>query len=90
MEKGNITKWGKKVGDKVVAGDVLADIETDKATVGFEMQEEGYIAKLMYPEGTKDIDLGKAVAILVDDPADIAAFENWSEGGASASAQTHA
>ena len=42
MEKGNIAKWAKKVGDKVAPGDVLAQIETDKATVDFEMQEEGY------------------------------------------------
>lgn len=82
MEKGNIQKWNKKVGDEIVPGDVLAAIETDKAVVDFEMQEEGYVAKLLYPEGAKDVPLGKVVAILVEDKADIAAFENYTEGAA--------
>ena len=48
------------------------------------MQDEGYVAKLLYPGGAKDVPLGKIVAILVDDPADIAAFENYTEGAAPA------
>lgn len=48
----------KKEGDSIKPGDILAQIETDKATVDFEMQEEGYIAKLLYPEGAKDVKLG--------------------------------
>jgi pyruvate dehydrogenase E2 component (dihydrolipoamide acetyltransferase) len=48
----------KKEGDQIKPGDILASIETDKATVDFEMQEEGYIAKLLYPEGEKDVKLG--------------------------------
>ena len=59
MEKGNIAKWLKKEGDSIKPGDILAQIETDKATVDFEMQEEGYIAKLLYPEGAKD-EIGRA------------------------------
>lgn len=66
MEKGNIKSWNKKVGDKIKPGDVLCGIETDKAVVDFEMQDEGYIAKIMYPEGTKDVELGKVIAILVE------------------------
>ena len=58
MEKGNIAKWMKKEGDEIKPGDILAQIETDKATVDFEMQEEGFIAKLLYPEGSKDVKLG--------------------------------
>lgn len=58
MEKGNIAKWLKKEGDSIKPGDILAQIETDKATVDFEMQEEGFIAKLLYPEGSKDVKLG--------------------------------
>lgn len=84
MEKGNIKKWGKKVGDKISPGAVLASIETDKAAVDFEMQEDGYIAALLFPEGAKDIPLGTTIAIVVDDEADIAAFANYSEEGASA------
>lgn len=58
-------------------GDVLASIETDKATVDYEMQEEGYIAKLLYPEGSKDVKLGEVVAILVDKKEDIEKFKDF-------------
>ena len=74
----------KKVGDRVDPGDVLAAIETDKATVDFEMQEEGYVAKLLFDEGAKDVILGTPVAILVEDEADIAAFANY-DGSSAAS-----
>jgi len=84
MEKGNIASWNKKVGDAVAPGDVLCGIETDKAVVDFEMQEEGYVAKILHPAGAKDVPLGAPVAILVDDPADIKAFEDWQAGDASA------
>lgn len=61
---------------------MLAGIETDKATVDFEMQEEGYIAKLLFAEGSKDIPLGTPIAILVEDQKDVAAFANYAAGGA--------
>jgi pyruvate dehydrogenase E2 component (dihydrolipoamide acetyltransferase) len=61
---------------------VLAGIETDKATVDFEMQEDGFIAKLLFPEGAKDIPLGTPIAILVDNQKDIEAFTNYAAGGA--------
>ena len=77
MEKGNIAKWMKKEGDSIKPGDILAQIETDKATVDFEMQEEGFIAKLMFPEGAKDIKLGQVVAIIVDSKDDIAKFKDF-------------
>ena len=77
MEKGNIQKWNKKVGDRVAPGDVLASIETDKATVDYEMQEEGYIAKIMYGDGAKDIKLGEVVAILVDKKEDVDKFKDY-------------
>jgi pyruvate dehydrogenase E2 component (dihydrolipoamide acetyltransferase) len=48
----------KKEGDKVSQGDVLASVETDKAAVDFETNDEGYIAKILYPQGSADIDLG--------------------------------
>lgn len=78
MEKGNIKKWNKKVGDKVTPGTALASIETDKAAVDFEMQEEGYVAALLYPEGAKDIPLGTLIAIICDKQSDVAAFANYS------------
>ena len=63
---------------------MLAGIETDKAVVDFEMQEEGYIAALLFPEGAKDITLGTPIAILVESKADIAAFANYKSGAAAA------
>ena len=77
MEKGNLAKWCKEVGDEVGPGDILAEVETDKATVDFEMQEEGFVAKLLVEEGAQDIELGALVAILVDDEEDIAAFKDY-------------
>lgn len=59
MEMGTIVGWQKEVGDKVVDGDLLAEIETDKATMGFEASEEGYLAKICIAAGTKDIPVGK-------------------------------
>lgn len=59
MEMGTIIKWQKQEGDKVSEGDLLAEIETDKATMGFESSEEGYLAKIFISEGTKDVPIGK-------------------------------
>lgn len=81
MEKGNIAKWLKKEGDSIKPGEILAQIETDKATVDFEMQEEGYIAKLMYPEGEKDVKLGQVVAILVEKKEDVDKFKDFKSEG---------
>jgi len=78
MEKGNISTWFKKVGDKVGPGEALCGIETDKAVVDFEMQEEGYIAQILYPDGAKDVALGECIAILVEELEDVAAFANYS------------
>lgn len=58
----------------------MCGIETDKAVVDFEMQEEGIIAKILHSAGTKDIPLGAPVAVLVDDAADVKAFEDWQPG----------
>ncbi|KAG5557153.1 hypothetical protein RHGRI_007425 [Rhododendron griersonianum] len=59
----NISKWRKKEGDKIDVGDVICEIETDKATVEFECLEEGYMAKILVPEGSKDVPVGQAIAI---------------------------
>ena len=59
METGTIAKWQRKVGDKISEGDLLADIETDKATMGFEASEDGYLAGIYVDEGTKDVPIGK-------------------------------
>ena len=59
---------------------MLAGIETDKATVDFEMQEEGFVAKLLFPEGASDVPLGVPIAILVENKEDIAAFADYVHG----------
>jgi len=51
-------KWNKKIGERIDPGDILCDVETDKATVGFEMQESGYVAKILLEEGTSDVQVG--------------------------------
>lgn len=52
-------RWTKQEGDQLSEGDLLAEIETDKATMGFEASEEGFLAKIVVPAGTKDVPLGK-------------------------------
>ena len=84
--QGNIKQWLKKEGDEIQPGDVLAAIETDKAVVDFEMQEEGYVAKLLFTEGAKDVPLGAPVAIIVENKEDVAAFANYDGSGAGAPA----
>ncbi|XP_058108898.1 dihydrolipoyllysine-residue acetyltransferase component 1 of pyruvate dehydrogenase complex, mitochondrial isoform X2 [Magnolia sinica] len=71
MNQGNIAKWRKKEGDKIEVGDVICEIETDKATLEFECLEEGYLAKILAPEGSKDVLVGQPIAITVEDPDDI-------------------
>ncbi|XP_057998810.1 dihydrolipoyllysine-residue acetyltransferase component 1 of pyruvate dehydrogenase complex, mitochondrial-like [Hevea brasiliensis] len=71
MTQGNIAKWRKKEGDKIEVGDVLCEIETDKATLEFESLEEGFLAKILAPEGSKDIPVGQLIAITVEDADDI-------------------
>ena len=61
----------------MTAGEALCGIETDKAVIDFEIQDEGYIAQILYPDGAKDILLGQVIAILVDEEEDVAAFANY-------------
>lgn len=81
MTMGTVQRWEKKVGEKLSEGDLLAEIETDKATIGFEVQEEGYLAKIMVPEGTRDVPLGTPLCIIVEKESDIAAFKDYVETG---------
>lgn len=84
MDTGTIVTWEKKEGDKLNEGDLLAEIETDKATMGFETPEEGYLAKILVPSGTKNVPIGKLVCIIVSNQADVAAFKNYTDDGAAA------
>lgn len=77
MEAGNVGAWKKQVGDKLNPGDVLVEIETDKATMDFEFTEEGYLAKILLEEGAKDVPVGKPVGVYVEDEGDVAAFADF-------------
>ncbi|KAI8502234.1 hypothetical protein Bbelb_198220 [Branchiostoma belcheri] len=78
MEMGTIVSWEKQVGDQLNEGDLLAEIETDKATMGFETPEEGYLARIFIEAGAKDIPIGKLLCIIVENEDDIAKFKDWS------------
>ncbi|HEY7842096.1 MAG TPA: pyruvate dehydrogenase complex dihydrolipoamide acetyltransferase [Bradyrhizobium sp.] len=73
MEKGNLAKWLKKEGDKVKSGDVIAEIETDKATMEVEAVDEGTIARIVVPEGTQDVPVNDVIAVLAGDGEDVKA-----------------
>jgi len=84
MEKGNLAKWLKKEGDKVKAGDIIAEIETDKATMEYEAVDEGTLAKIVVPEGTQDVAVNALIAVLAADGEDVKAAAS---GAASAPAK---
>lgn len=86
MEKGNLSKWLKKEGDKVKSGDVIAEIETDKATMEVEAVDEGTIAKILVPEGTQDVPVNNIIAVLAGDGEDVKAA---GAGAVSAKATPH-
>src|SRR3954471_1930235 len=67
MEKGNLSKWMKSEGDKVKAGDVIAEIETDKATMEVEAVDEGTLGKILVPEGTADVAVNTPIAVIIGD-----------------------
>jgi pyruvate dehydrogenase E2 component (dihydrolipoamide acetyltransferase) len=71
MEKGNLSRWLKKEGDKVKAGDVIAEIETDKATMEYESIDDGVLAKIVVPEGTQDVAVNQLIAVLAGEGEDV-------------------
>jgi pyruvate dehydrogenase E2 component (dihydrolipoamide acetyltransferase) len=70
MEKGNLAKWLKKEGDKVKSGDIIAEIETDKATMEVEAIDDGTLAKIVVPEGTADVPVNQLIAVLAGEGED--------------------
>ncbi|HEY0440271.1 MAG TPA: pyruvate dehydrogenase complex dihydrolipoamide acetyltransferase [Xanthobacteraceae bacterium] len=84
MEKGNLAKWLKKEGDKVAPGDVLAEIETDKATMEVEAVDEGVLAKIVVPEGTADVPVNNLIAVLAGEGEDVKAAAGSAGQGAPA------
>src|SRR5512142_1197778 len=73
MEKGNLARWLKKEGDKVKSGDVIAEIETDKATMEYEAVDDGTLAKIVVPEGTQDVAVNSVIAVLAREGEDVKA-----------------
>jgi pyruvate dehydrogenase E1 component beta subunit len=84
MEKGNLAKWHKKEGDAVKSGDVIAEIETDKATMEVEAVDEGTLGKILVPEGTNDVAVNTPIAMILGEGEDASAL---TDGGGTARQQ---
>ncbi|HEX8808137.1 MAG TPA: biotin/lipoyl-containing protein, partial [Xanthobacteraceae bacterium] len=76
MEKGNLAKWLKKEGDPIKSGDVIAEIETDKATMEVEAVDEGTLGKILVPEGTADVAVNTPIAMILAEGEDAAALKD--------------
>jgi len=74
MEKGNLAKWLKKEGDTIKSGDIIAEIETDKATMEVEAADEGTLGKILIPEGSQDVAVNTPIAVLLGDGEDVSAI----------------
>src|SRR3954463_1818115 len=85
MEKGNLARWLKKEGDAVKSGDVLAEIETDKATMEVEAVDEGVLARIVVPEGTADVPVNDLIALIAEEGEDVTSVQ--AGGGAPARAE---
>src|SRR5512143_4244701 len=70
MEKGNLSKWLKKEGEAIKSGDVIAEIETDKATMEVEATDEGTLGKILVPEGTADVAVNTPIAVILGEGED--------------------
>src|SRR5919202_1641440 len=75
MTEGNLAKWLKKEGDELKSGDVIAEIETDKATMEFEAIDEGRIGKILVPEGAQGVKVNQPIAVLLEEGEDTSALE---------------
>src|SRR5512141_1974970 len=86
MEKGNLTRWLKKEGDKIKSGDVIAEIETDKATMEYEAVDDGTLAKIVVPEGTQDVAVNSVIAVLAGEGEDVKAAASGAKAAPKAAA----
>src|SRR5205823_3548612 len=77
MTEGNLTRWLKKEGDEVRSGDIIAEIETDKATMEYEAVDEGRIGKIIVPEGAQGIKVNQLIALLLEEGEDAGALEKF-------------
>jgi len=83
MAQGNISKWLISEGDAFSPGDAICDIETDKATVSYDVQEAGFLAKIIAHDGAQNITVGEPIAVTVEEAEEVGAFKNYTSGGAS-------
>ena len=88
MESGTLAKWLVKEGDEVSSGDVIAEIETDKATMEVEAIDEGVVGKLLVEAGTADVPVNEPIALLLEEGEDASALEGFSAGAPAAPAAT--
>src|SRR5215207_7791088 len=79
MEKGKLARWLKKEGDQVRSGDVIAEIETDKATMEVEAVDEGKLGKIIVPEGTDDVAVNTPIAVILGEGEDASAIKIQSQ-----------
>ncbi|KAI8848311.1 2-oxoacid dehydrogenases acyltransferase-domain-containing protein [Chytridium lagenaria] len=86
MTQGNLGTWKKNIGDEISAGDVIVEIETDKAQMDMESAEEGFLAKVLVEGGTKDVEVNSPIAIFVENKDDVAAFADFTLDAAAAPA----
>jgi pyruvate dehydrogenase E2 component (dihydrolipoamide acetyltransferase) len=86
MTEGNLTQWLKNEGDEISAGDVIAEIETDKATMEVEAVEEGVMGRILVPGGTEGVQVNQPIALLLEEGEDAAALEGYSAASAKAPA----
>ncbi len=84
MTEGNLVKWHKREGESVKAGDVIAEIETDKATMEVEAVDEGRIGKILVPEGTEQVKVNQTIALLLEEGEDASALDKMKEEAAPA------
>src|SRR5712691_10985598 len=73
VEKGNLAKWVKGEGDRIKSGDIIAEIETDKATMEVEAVDDGTLGKILVPEGTADVAVNTPIAVILSDGEDASA-----------------
>jgi pyruvate dehydrogenase E1 component beta subunit len=90
MEKGNLAKWVKGVGDRIRSGDIIAEIETDKATMEVEATDEGTLGKILIPEGTADVAVNTPIAVILSDGEDAGAVNGQDFRAAAPKAGTEA
>src|SRR5207302_10458444 len=82
MTEGNLARWLKKEGEEVHSGDVIAEIETDKATMEYEAADEGRLGKIIVPEGAQGIKVNQPIALLLEEGEDAAALATFTSDAA--------